>query len=108
MKTGIELIAEERQRQISQEGWTPEHDRDHDKAELYFAAMCYFVAPQHSFPAGRPPSGWPWAKYHWKPKGARRNCEIAGALVQAEIDRLEWLKQEIAAEIDRLQRKEKP
>lgn len=26
MKTGIELIAEERQRQIEKECWTPEHD----------------------------------------------------------------------------------
>lgn len=26
MKTGIELIAEERQRQIEVEGWTPEYD----------------------------------------------------------------------------------
>ena len=29
MKTGIELITEERQRQIEVEGWTPEHDAKH-------------------------------------------------------------------------------
>lgn len=28
MKTGIELIAEERQRQIEIEGWTAEHDKE--------------------------------------------------------------------------------
>ncbi len=30
MKTGIELIAEERQRQIDQEGYTPDHDDEQD------------------------------------------------------------------------------
>ena len=29
MKIGLEIIAAERQRQIEQEGYTPEHDAEH-------------------------------------------------------------------------------
>lgn len=29
MKTGIEMIAEERQRQVDAKGWTSEHDDTH-------------------------------------------------------------------------------
>lgn len=39
--TGVELIAAERQRQISEEGWTPEHDEQHDAGELVMAACAY-------------------------------------------------------------------
>jgi hypothetical protein len=38
MKTGMELIADERKRQIDQEGWTAEHDDGHDGRELARAA----------------------------------------------------------------------
>ncbi|MCM0757438.1 hypothetical protein M7775_02505, partial [Sporomusa sphaeroides DSM 2875] len=44
--SGIELIAAERQRQISQEGWTPEHDDQHANGELALAAACYAI-PSH-------------------------------------------------------------
>lgn len=37
MKTGIELIAAERERQIAK-GYTPEHDDEHDMGELGLAA----------------------------------------------------------------------
>lgn len=38
MSEGIQLIAEERVRQIEQEGWTPEHDDEHADGELAIAA----------------------------------------------------------------------
>lgn len=41
MKTGIELITAERQRQIDVEGWTPEHDAEHAKGELVEASTQY-------------------------------------------------------------------
>jgi hypothetical protein len=41
MKSGIELIAEERKRQIEQEGYTAEHDDRHENGELAMAAACY-------------------------------------------------------------------
>ena len=34
MKSGIEIIAAERQRQIDQEGWTPEHNAEHVNDEM--------------------------------------------------------------------------
>lgn len=44
MTEGTERIAAERQRQIEKEGWTPEHDDEHDGGELALAAVC-FAAP---------------------------------------------------------------
>lgn len=41
MKTGIELIAEERQRQIDVEKWDYSHDADYANGELIMAAGCY-------------------------------------------------------------------
>jgi len=42
MKTAIELIADERQRQIEVEGWTKQHDLIHKDGER-FAALCLFA-----------------------------------------------------------------
>ena len=39
--SGIELIARERERQIAEEGWTPEHDDEHEMGELAMTAVCY-------------------------------------------------------------------
>lgn len=92
-KTGIELIAEERQRQIDQEGWTEEHDDKYVNEELSLAAASYAVAAD-----GRErykqidfsPSFWPWDEKWWKPTPDDRIRELvkAGALIAADIDRL--------------------
>lgn len=95
MKTGIELIAEERQRQIEVEGWTVERDKEeHAIGELALAASCYAMTPDLR-PAELPPSHWPWVNY-WKPSPNDRIRELqkAGALIAAEIDRLQALKEE--------------
>jgi hypothetical protein len=44
MSTGIELITKERERQINEEGWTPEHDAEHTDRSLAHAARCYIEA----------------------------------------------------------------
>ncbi len=88
MKTGTELIAAERERQITAEGWTPEHDDSHVLKELVYAAICYA-----SKAAGKPFAsvGWPWPSW-WKPsRDPVRNLVKAGALIAAEIDRLQRL-----------------
>lgn len=98
MKTAIELIAEERARQISAEGWTPEHDDKHTSAELTRAAISYaytlaypdeWAAERGKLPG--PADDWPWAKTWWKPSPDNRVRELvkAGALIAAEIDRLQ-------------------
>lgn len=89
MKTGIELIAEERQRQIEVEGWTPAHDSQHDESELLFAAEAYLMRP---FMKNEDLIKlWPWHKEWWKPTPENRIRELqkAGALIAAEIDRLQ-------------------
>lgn len=96
--TGIESIAAERQRQIEVEGFAPEKDAEYVHGELVDAARCYLMAAFFERVFGRPPNlqelgelgFWPWDSSWWKPEGGRvRNLEKAGALIAAEIDRLQ-------------------
>jgi hypothetical protein len=88
---GAELIAAERRRQIEQEGWTPEHDAEHDGWDLTKAAITYAkeaMGGKYSY-GGYPLDGWPWDEAYWKPSDDPiRNLVKAGALIAAEIDRL--------------------
>jgi hypothetical protein len=85
---GATLIARERQRQIDEEGWTPEHDDLHRHGELLEAAECYAYAARSGIL--HPPRGWPWEPSWWKPTDDPvRNLVKAGALIAAEIDRLQ-------------------
>lgn len=87
MATGADLIAGERQRQITQEGWTALHDDKHTDGELAYAAAHYIAAA-----LGEDDSvlgSWPWNPSWWKPSDDPvRNLVKAGALIAAEIDRL--------------------
>lgn len=103
----IDEIALERERQVASEGWTPEHDDDHDDCSLARAAACYAApAPiyekrmnQHSETTFFDP--WPWiehfrgnpirsfTEWHKKGKDRRRQLVIAAALIVAEIERLD-------------------
>lgn len=98
--TGVELIAAERERQITEEHWTPTHDRIHADGELAQAAMLYACPPdlrQRSYDlTPEPQTGarlldlyWPKG-WDFKPTPADRIRELvkAGALIAAEIDRL--------------------
>lgn len=98
-KTAIELIAEERQRQIDAEGWTPEHDDEHCCGELADAAWCYLHYFM-SFPfVGDAPTNWPWDLSWWKPSDDPvRNLVKAGALIAAEIDRLQRAERQVQEE----------
>lgn len=102
-KTGIELIAEERQRQVNVEGWTAEHDAKNVNDEMARAAAVYALPwplRNHRLSIdGGMPYHWPiytWAAEWFKPakknslKGPDRIRELvkAGALIAAEIDRL--------------------
>jgi len=81
MSTVIHEIAAERKRQIEGEGWTPGHDAEHIDGELARAAACYAL--------GIKLAQWPWDAGWWKPKGRRRNLVRAGALIVAEIERID-------------------
>lgn len=96
MKTGIELIAEERERQISSEGWTHEHDDEHTDGEIADAAACYAMTEAvRELVDDRETIRdmvWP-ASWVFKPSPDNRVRELvkAGALIAAEIDRLNRL-----------------
>lgn len=104
---GVELIAAERQRQVTSEGWTPEHDDGHSTGDLLLAAESYLhsmeavpFGVENGVPDGkrleprlRPPHQWPWDASWWKPSDDQvRNLVKAGALIAAEIDRLKRLE----------------
>lgn len=100
MKTGIELIAEERQRQIEVKGWTSEHDAEDGDGELANAACAYAMTNDMiSFIDNE------WGNdmflHFWSfelellkrdstddKKLRIRDLQKAGALIAAEIDRL--------------------
>ncbi|KAB1444168.1 hypothetical protein [Bordetella bronchiseptica] len=81
-------VLAERQRQISAEGWTPEHDDKNTAEQLALAAVCYAL-PQGDYTIPEPPEFWPWDVAWWKPGDRRRELVKAGALVLAEIERLD-------------------
>ena len=101
MSTGIELIAAERERQVTQEGWTADHDAEHTHDELANAAACYSMSEDQRryFDAfagvfiDLQKEIWPWGASWWKPSSDNRIKELvkAGALIAAEIDRLQAL-----------------
>jgi hypothetical protein len=109
MKTGAELIAEERARHAKL-GWTAEHDDlEHVEGDLALAAICY-AAPErvylrHDFSDRlyfRDP--WPWDEHFdrrphdgnvLKKPTRRQRIRLlakAGSFLAAEIDRLQRLK----------------
>ena len=96
-KSGAELITEERHRQLSEEGWTAEHDSQHMKGELAIAGACYaldYVAEsadptaEGCYQVGN--DFWPWKGGTFKttPDDPVRQLTKAGALIAAEIDRI--------------------
>jgi hypothetical protein len=99
--TGAELIIAERWRQIEKEGWTHDHDDQHLYGELAAAAISYIAhAAQLPIKAKVTVESefgwirkwlhpWPWEARWWKPDpDPVRNLVKAGALIAAEIDRL--------------------
>jgi len=92
MTKGTDLIAQERQRQVDIEGWTAEHDRQHQNKELAQAAAAYILDYAIHLTRTRRwfDWPWPWSEKWWKPTpdDPVRQLVKAGALVAAEIDRL--------------------
>ncbi len=84
--TGIELITDERQRQIEKEGFTAEHDKQYTDGQLIGAAMTYAMPSDLRYPIN---GIWPWTMEWFKPTPNNRIRELtkAGALIAAEIDR---------------------
>ena len=90
-------VLAERRRQVTQEGWTPAHDDGHDDRSLALAALSYTLQAARAkrdyenggYLETSPPSTWPWDRAWWKPKDPRRDLVRAGALILAEIERID-------------------
>lgn len=107
MKNGIDLIAEERQRQIEVKGYNKEHDSYHSPRKLIQAADTYLesadltlhskeYSPSNAWHQTNLPfyrneieRNWPWEQESFKPTTDIRDLVKAGALIAAAIDRLQ-------------------
>ena len=111
MQSILEEIAQERQRQMSAEGWTHEHDDRHLDGQLAKAAACYAYAatvPEIVREVDQMRAGeqsqiaviarcWPWTWGCWKPKDRRRDCVRAAALLVAEIERIDRIAEALGS-----------
>jgi hypothetical protein len=92
-------VLAERQRQVTAEGWSSKHDDQYKNTELAFAASCYAFHPAAAswdleddgipYDSHPVPKQWPWDPSWWKPTDARRDLVKAGALILAEIERID-------------------
>ena len=89
-KTGVELIAEERQEQIEKHGFDVKNDADYSHNELLKA--CLFAINPAQFE-------WP---FYWQEKFREKilnkpneieRLKIAGAFIAAAIERLQFLEE---------------
>lgn len=99
-ETGADMIQVERARQLFVKNFTPEHDDQFTGGDLIEAACAYGVSAEASYfsknnvtfatiTAGHPPTCWPWKKEAWKRSSTPIGDLVkAGALIAAEIDRL--------------------
>lgn len=78
-------VLAERLRQVEAEGMKTDGDDGYKAAELPRAAASYILNGAND----EAPAIWPWAKSWWKPRDARANYVRAGALILAEIERLD-------------------
>jgi len=97
MKTALKLIGEERSRQLAVEGFSFNHDDQHTQSELANAAACYAldyrISEKEIWDKPLLDLIWPWEPEWWKPDQSRiRNLVKAGALICAEIERLQRLE----------------
>lgn len=102
LNSAAQDVLDERRRQTELEGWTAEHDDQHAAGELAQAAACYALGAATDAPdrhvmdhfgrEGTPyavHSLWPWDASWHKPTNRRRDLIKAGALILAEIERLD-------------------
>ncbi|MGT2507883.1 hypothetical protein [Cupriavidus basilensis] len=82
-------VLAERSRQVEAEGWTPEHDDEHADGGLAKAAATYAMHGSGTNADWLLSYWWPWDAEWWKPTDQRRSLVKAGALILAEIERLD-------------------
>ena len=93
----LNQIAQERDHQINEEGFTTEKDDDRTDRSLATAAAAYADAAGWDRTKRydrvvmnlKAPSWWPWPAEWWKPTTRRRDLIKAASLIVAEIERLD-------------------
>jgi hypothetical protein len=95
----MQALIAERFRQVETEGWSLDHDDQHEPGELATAGAAY--AKQASWHLNNPgldparqrrltmPNWWPWDLQWWKPTEFRRDLVKAGALIVAEGEKFD-------------------
>lgn len=100
LKSGIELVILERIRQIEVEGFSIMHDRKHENGELALAA-CYYAFNEDTIDWIQEEFGNDMHLYFWpfdlesiklEPNNRIKQLTKAGALIIAEIDRLQSIE----------------
>lgn len=96
MKTGIELIAEERAEQLLKHNRTIEKDvKENGSYQLAIGASKLLAYPAECHDYQTPPNGWSVDIYKkMRDKPYKERLIIAGALIAAELDRLGALANE--------------
>lgn len=82
-------VLAERRRQQEVEGWTPESDDRYIDCDLARAAATYALCTKAHELKVCDVVAWPWPIHWWKPTTYRNNLKKAGALILAEIERLD-------------------
>ncbi|MGY4876475.1 hypothetical protein ACLUEY_01160 [Vreelandella aquamarina] len=88
-------VYQERMRQTCSEGFSSRHDDNYIKGELARAAGSYASVAGTAIERGESDtsraliSSWPFDRNWWKPTNPRRDLVKAGALILAEIERLD-------------------
>lgn len=104
----VQDVLIERNRQVAVEGWTPQHDDEHDPGTLAAAGSAYalaaadrlcpysqgdggFDASAHGGLHDELPPMWPdeWGMKWWKPDTPRRMLVEAAALMLSEIEKID-------------------
>ena len=104
---GLDLITEERIRQIVEEGRSLDHDQQHESSQLLYAAICY-ASPEPIFVKRNIVSQkkgcigtsfqdpWPYDFADKREEHSRiKQLQIAGALIAAELDRINKLNEAV-------------
>ncbi|NDL70536.1 hypothetical protein [Vreelandella alkaliphila] len=103
-KSPFSAIYEERMRQLSAEGFSREHDDLYNNGELALAASAYAISATPADCMGEDDDLvdtmeyiWPWEPKWLKPSTPRRDLVKAGALILAEIERIDRAAEKAAA-----------
>lgn len=87
MKTGLELITEERVKQIGKYGYTGYHDVGYQNKELLWGALTYLKKAMWEKNFNEKET-WPFEMKYFNDEGYVESLKKAGAFIAAELDRL--------------------